>query len=1249
MKAIFLVSLVLVTYGVQTVLSDSENGSSLPDLTSNGWALVVCTVAVIIFGWLWCRFTDEPTVEIENKYYTVEVGQQAELRCSVLGAFPFIKSVTWEHTSPGGQPVQLDLDLPEYTRSKPDHLIINKTVKSDEGEYVCTVSSWYGKRRSTTTKLTLVEASTSSCVYKPATTAKYPSTKETTNYARICRLVVDVIPDVFRQLLIARLPVSGLTSVLINQRDQIFNLLNNQQKKIIYPRGGMFQGTAKDFDISLLYILLRNLGNIQPHRKGWGQVPDKADRSLSANIDRLRIQRNEAYGHAKSACLSDVDFQARWTDIRQSIKDLQNGGHITGKFVAAVNNIETMRMDPSTESNFIALVKEMEGEISDFKERQDKMTTDMDNLKGTVDVVSGDVGVARRDIDAVKKDVSDMKQTSSKTGGRDPKLTAMIDTTKSTIQTVKESYQFISTKSLKDAHQTLLENNIVVVQGNTGDGKSSIALELLHLLCCDEEGQQKQCRQPLQLHNIKDLDLVAPKSQLVIHFDDILGKNVVCHEEVKEWEKREKEIIAKLCGNEREANYLVITIRSGILNSLNGFEKLFTKQNIIDLRQYKDKHEKLELLRLYEPKDFKWKNDEETQIVSSAPDIGFPQCCRLFRDTPSLQTQRVKFFERPFHYFKMSLSKLEDGKFYGLLYLFLNGGLVMEHDLDPSIENIDESEKMKAAFAFDVVKVNPTPEFVHQTTRKAEFVKESLECLLGWLVKKESTQDSAHREIFGEHFPFGNYYPCYKFNHDSIEETVALLYGEKTPIGYIQNCPRKFLSYVTTTKNTPNRIVISSDSQTNAMYKRTVTEFKSVVFQRYMYFSECEYLATLDVWTHILFLQGFIRWLNGQNDDQNLCHLIKCQLLNGACSTGSEDRVSYLLSVGVTPDKETLFNVVKGGSVQLLRQLLKYDVIPTARARESRSSRNADNINVLHEACLFERKEMVTILCDTYPDLVHDTDYKGRSTLHLVAQTGNYDIFQTVERIVLKTLCKVEDVQHKCESEDGRVVHRSCVCGQYISQLVDKSGWTVLHVSCLCGHKELSLELCKSFPALITAVDNQSMTVLHWSCMVGRKELSLELCKYFPTLTTTVDSWGKTVLHYSCSGGHSELSLYLCKSFPALITAVGNDRRTVLHYSCMRGHRELSLELCRLYPALTTAVDNLGYHCLHHIAWGTTDVDWFTDCERHVKQYLETTGGKYDITTLLSNDGNSVLDLAKEWRKYTRNPLYDHLVQVFTK
>ncbi|XP_033724722.1 uncharacterized protein LOC117314740 [Pecten maximus] len=1215
--------------------------------------------------------------------------------------------------------------------------------------------------------------------------AKYQSTKETVNFARICRLMIDVVPDVFRELLHSRLPTSGLGPVLGNQKGQIFSLLNNQQKKILFPKGGVFAGSLQDLDTSLIYILLRNLGNIPPHKNGWGRVPDVADRSLSANIDRLRVQRNEAYAHANTASISDGDFKIRWADIRKSVEDIENTVLTSMAFVAKVDSILSMRIDPQTEQNFIVLVQKLEGEIGDIKVQQDTMKTDVEDVKGEigdikvqqdtmktdvegvkgavsdvtalhntttrdvgeikgavsdvtarldmtvveikgavsdvtarhdttardvdeikgavsdvtarhdttardvddikgavsdvtarhdttardVDEIKGEIGdikvqqdtmktdvegvkgeigdikvqqdtmktdvegvkgavsdvtgrldmtvdeikgavsdvtarldmtvdeikgavsdvtarhdmtardvdeikgavsdvtarhnttardvdeikgavsdvtarhdTTARDVDEIKAEVSDVKNRQDTIAKdvdtlkeRNSKLTAMIETTKIKIKRDRLNYQFIATKNFHEA-QKKLKNRMVIIKGNTGDGKSSIAIELLRFLCCDEEGQQKQ---PLELHDIKDVDLVAPKSGLVIYFDDIFGKNVVCKGDVDEWEKREECILSKLCESEKsEGNILVMTIRSEILNSLDSsFSKnIFTEENIVDLSENKDEEEKRKLLRLYMPlvKFDKWTDDEEKEIFKLCPDIGFPQCCRLFRDTPTLQAERINFFRRPFHFVKSCLDKLKDGKFYGLLYLFLNGGKVIENDLDPSNENVDKT-LLEAAFAVDVVKVDPTNELVYNKGRKAEFVKESLESLLGSLVKKE-----------------GGFYPCYKFNHDSIEETVALLYGEKTPIGYIQNCPSKLFSYITTTKNTPNRIVISSDDQTNAMYKRTVKEMKeckSVDPKRYRCSSVWNYLVKLDVWTDCQFLQGFVTYLSDQKVDNSLCHEIKHDLFNQACSTGSAECALFLLSKDVKPDKKTPFRVVKGGSVQLLTELLKCKVItPTARADWSRSSNihYSRDINVLHEACLFEREDMVQILCDTYPDLVHETDQYRQSTLHFVARTGNCGIFQTVERLILKSLYR-DKVQDKCEIEDGHVVHRSCVCGQYMSQLVDWEGYTILHVS------------------------------------------------------------------------------------------------------CKMGHRELSLELCKLYPALTTAVDNRGYNCLHHIAIGTSDVDMFTECERHVKQYVETTGGKYDITTILTNDGKSVLDLAKEqtererkWRKLDNNPLYDH-------
>ncbi|XP_021339645.1 ankyrin repeat-containing protein C6C3.08-like, partial [Mizuhopecten yessoensis] len=115
----------------------------------------------------------------------------------------------------------------------------------------------------------------------------------------------------------------------------------------------------------------------------------------------------------------------------------------------------------------------------------------------------------------------------------------------------------------------------------------------------------------------------------------------------------------------------------------------------------------------------------------------------------------------------------------------------------------------------------------------------------------------------------------------------------------------------------------------------------------------------------------------------------KLAVLNKACYSGAEECALYLLCEGVEPDNETPLRVVEGGSVKVLRKLLEYDVTPTAR--------DECNNNVLHEACVYEREEMVTLLCDTYPHLVHDTDWWGQTPLHFVARRGNCSMLQTVE------------------------------------------------------------------------------------------------------------------------------------------------------------------------------------------------------------------------------------------------------------
>ncbi|OWF47595.1 uncharacterized protein LOC110454167 [Mizuhopecten yessoensis] len=752
-----------------------------------------------------------------------------------------------------------------------------------------------------------------------------------------------------------------------------------------------------------------------------------------------------------------------------------------------------------------------------------------------------------------------------------PDLEPMIETIKAKIRKEKEK-KFHPTKGFCDAKDKLQKNRVVIIKGNTGDGKTAIAVQLLHWL-----SQEQEAGQPLQLHNIEKLDLLAPNLKLITFIDDIFGEKDVCKKDVQEWNKRISDVKTLFIDEQTETNFLLITVRNEVFYYLEkrSFGTIFSKDNLIDLSSdtYKVEEEKKRLLELYKPEHFSWSEEEKNQILTYAPNIGFPQCCQLFYNSKKLQKERVRFFENPFHFLNEALSKLQECS--ALLFLFLNNGRISVKDLDPNSQKVNQ-KLLEEAFDINLIDgENGSTNLTYK--KKIGFVKESLEKLFGFLVVKEKCW-------FGE--------DVYRFNHDSIYVAVALLYGKATPIGYIQNCPSKSLSFLTTSETASNMIVLSSDHYTE-MCERLLREFECKE-NRY---DTC--IGSLHVWNDFVFVKRFVGLLNDRKYDKlnvlnkacffgaeecvlyllskgvkpdndtalslvssrywnasnrQVCLLrkiavylndeTKLAVLNEACSSGAEECALYLLCEGVEPDEETVFSVVKGESVKVLRNLLQYNVTRTARY--------TNNYNVLHMACRYEREEMVTLLCDTYPHLVHDTDDDGQTPLFVVAGKGNCSILQTVERFVLNSLYRVEDQQHRCESVDGRVVHRNCVCAQYMAKLVDVDGKTVLHVSCVCGNREVCL--------------------------------------------------------------------YLCHSYPALTTAVSKDNR----------------------------------HCLHNIARSyRSDVDWFTECEIHVKQYLESTGRNYDITTILDNDGKSVLDEAKERAKERgtkNNPLLlDHLIKVFGK
>lgn len=174
----------------------------------------------------------------------------------------------------------------------------------------------------------------------------YASTEETTNANRTCRLILGPCTDQMRDVLRYHVAPSAFPSIVLQHKKKLLRL-TTAQKDLILPRNGSYSGNYNDMDISLLYMLLRNTcsSSLPPHSNGWGNAPDPNDRSVSANIERIRLARNECV-HSTSPTLSNTDFNCIWSTIKSSVVDLDNFLNNGNKYEGQVDKLRFETMDP---------------------------------------------------------------------------------------------------------------------------------------------------------------------------------------------------------------------------------------------------------------------------------------------------------------------------------------------------------------------------------------------------------------------------------------------------------------------------------------------------------------------------------------------------------------------------------------------------------------------------------------------------------------------------------------------------------------------------------------------------------------------------------------------------------------------------------------------------------------------------------------------------------------------------------------
>ncbi len=210
------------------------------------------------------------------------------------------------------------------------------------------------------------------------------STKETTNYARLCRLLVDVGSQALRDTFDGIHPPAGLHLVLARnpahtalQTLRARRILNPTQWGKLYPTIPSSVSSAS-FDVTLLMVLLRNISGLHAPITGWDSLPPPADTSREANIARVKYYRNTVYGHASQASVDDATFNTYWQDVSNALVVL--GGASYG---ASINKLRNECMDPDTEEHYRELLKQWKKDEDNIKDKLDEIEGMLEfSLKG---------------------------------------------------------------------------------------------------------------------------------------------------------------------------------------------------------------------------------------------------------------------------------------------------------------------------------------------------------------------------------------------------------------------------------------------------------------------------------------------------------------------------------------------------------------------------------------------------------------------------------------------------------------------------------------------------------------------------------------------------------------------------------------------------------------------------------------------------------------------------------------------------
>ena len=207
------------------------------------------------------------------------------------------------------------------------------------------------------------------------------SSKGRDNFQRLARLLISGGTVLLREVFDIKCPSSNLPTTLQNPAMKKLlkaAKLTKPQKDCLYPSPGMY-GKSTDFDITLLFRLLRTICGLTAPVTGWDALPASTDDSLEAYLAKIKYYRNSIYGHVKENMeIPDDKFSVLWREISEAL--VRIAGQVSpAKAKEWQNAIDTFLKDPLTEED-----KRNEQELQHWYQNDTEVKKNLEKVESSV-------------------------------------------------------------------------------------------------------------------------------------------------------------------------------------------------------------------------------------------------------------------------------------------------------------------------------------------------------------------------------------------------------------------------------------------------------------------------------------------------------------------------------------------------------------------------------------------------------------------------------------------------------------------------------------------------------------------------------------------------------------------------------------------------------------------------------------------------------------------------------------------------